>query len=107
MRVLLLHLDGKLPNLALMLIAAYHRALGDHVELRMVETAADLQPQLGDPVWDRVYGSLIFEWTRPLAFEAQRLSRRRVYTAWDNEDDERTFFRGLDRLKAHGISPDS
>jgi hypothetical protein len=26
-----------------------------------------------------------------------------VYTAWDNEDDERTFFRGLDRLKAHGI----
>lgn len=249
-RVLLLHLDGKLPNLALMRIAAHHRALGDRVELRHAETPADLQPRLGDPAWDRVYGSLIFEWTRPLAIEAQRLypgielggtgwdfeggvqirrtdlradvaarspdysvyprfensigfaqrgcrfqcsfcvvprkegkvvsvsgleaiwrggdhpkqvilldndffgnpnwraviadaqrigieiaviqginarllndeqaaaiasvrwmaedfSRRRVYTAWDNEDDERTFFRGLDRLKAHGVSPDS
>lgn len=248
--VLLLHLDGKLPNLALMRLHAYHRALGDQVELREVETIEDLQPRLGDPAWDRVYGSLIFERTRPLAREAQRLypgielggtgwdfehgvqvrktelpadvaaaspdysgypwfansigfaqrgcrfqcsfcvvprkegrvaqvstleaiwrggahprrvvlldndffgnplwreviadakrlgiaiaviqginarllsdeqaaaiasvrwmaedfSRRRVYTAWDKEDDERTFFRGLDRLKAHGISPDS
>jgi hypothetical protein len=250
--VLLLHLDGdaKLPNLALMRLAAHHRALGDQVELREIGTVADLQPRLGDPVWGRVYGSLIFEWTRPLAREAQRLypgielggtgwdfedgvqirrtdlptdvatlppdysvypwfvnsigfaqrgcrfqcsfcvvprkegkvvpvsgleaiwrggnhprrvvlldndffgnphwreviadakrldiaiaviqginartlndeqaaaiasmrwmaddfSRRRVYTAWDNEDNERTFFRGLDLLKAHGISPDS
>jgi hypothetical protein len=246
--VLLLHLDGKMPNLALMRLAAYHRALGDRVDLRQVASAADLQPRLGDPTWGHVYGSLIFERTRPLAvaaqaaypklelggtgwdfeggvqirntklpagaeeltpdysvypwFEhsigfaqrgcrfscsfcvvprkegkvrsvgsletiwrgpphparlvlldndffgnpqwrdviahAQRLdiaiaviqginarllsdeqaaaiasvrwmaddfSRRRVYTAWDNEDDERTFFRGLDRLKAHGIKP--
>lgn len=250
MKVLLWHLDGKLPNVALMRLAAHHRALGHQVELREAETVADLQPRLGDPAWDRVYGSLIFEWTRPLAVEARRLhpgielggtgwdfeggvqtrrtdlppdvaaiapdysvypwfensigftqrgcrracsfcvvprkegqvvpvsglealwrggdhprrvvlldndffgnplwreviadakrlgiaiaviqginartlndeqaaaiasvrwmaadfSRRRVYTAWDNEDDERTFFRGLDRLKAHGISPDS
>jgi hypothetical protein len=247
MKVLLWHLDGKLPNLALMHLAAHHRALGDQVELRQAETASDLQPRLGDPAWGRVYGSLIFEWTRPLAREAERLypsiqlggtgwdfedgvqirrtdlppevaavapdyrvyprfehsigfsqrgcrfqctfcvvprkegkvvpvsgleaiwrgrggvilldndffgnpqwpeviadakrldiaiaviqginartlndkqaaaiasvrwmadnfERRRVYTAWDNEDDERTFFRGLDRLKAHGISPDS
>jgi hypothetical protein len=250
MNVLLLHLDGKLPNLALMRLAAHYRALGDQVELREVDTVADLQPRLGDPVWDRVYGSLIFEWTRPLATAAQHIypgielggtgwdfedgtqvrktdlpgdiaatppdysvypwfensigfaqrgcrractfcvvprkegrvvsvsglealwrggehprrvilldndffgnplwrdviadarrlgiaiaviqginartlndeqaaaiasvrwmaedfSRRRVYTAWDAEDDERTFFRGLDRLKAHGISPDS
>ena len=32
--VLLWHLDGRLPNLALMRIAAHHRALGDTVELR-------------------------------------------------------------------------
>lgn len=34
MNVLLLQLDGKLPNLALMRIAAHHRAQGDAVELR-------------------------------------------------------------------------
>lgn len=250
MRVLFLHLDGKMPNLALMRLMAYHLALGDVVELRIIEDVADLQPRLGDVAFDRVYGSLIFERTRPLAHEALRIypqielggtgwdfedgvqirktdlpaevaacapdysgypafvnsigfaqrgcrfacsfcvvprkegkvvpvsgleaiwrgpghpkrvvlldndffgnpnwreviadakrlgiaiaviqginarllsdeqaaaiasvrwmaddfSRRRVYTAWDKEDDERTFFRGLDRLKAHGITPDA
>jgi hypothetical protein len=29
MNILLLHLDGKLPNLALIRVAAHHRALGD------------------------------------------------------------------------------
>ena len=32
--VLVWHLDGRLPNLALMRLAAHHRALGDTVELR-------------------------------------------------------------------------
>jgi hypothetical protein len=35
-RVLLWHLDGRLPDLALMRLAAYHRAPGDVVELRRV-----------------------------------------------------------------------
>jgi hypothetical protein len=71
--VLLLHLDGVLPNLALMRLAAHHRVVGDRVELRMVRRVAAIQPRLGDPIWDRVYGSLIFEKTRPLAVEAERL----------------------------------
>jgi hypothetical protein len=41
MRVLLLHLDGKLPNLALMRIAHHHRALGHEVTLRRAGNAAD------------------------------------------------------------------
>jgi hypothetical protein len=87
MKVLLWHLDGKLPNLALMRLAAHHRALGDQVELRQAETASDLQPRLGDPAWGRVYGSLIFEWTRPLAREAERLypSIQLGGTGWDFE----------------------
>ena len=258
MRVLLWHLDGKLPNLALMRLAGYHRERGDAVELRKVSDPdelhprafAEVEPRFGDPRWDRVYASAIFERTRPLAervaalypgaqlggtgwdfrggiqlrrtdlpadvaaaapdysvypsfkyslgfaqrgcrfkcpfcvvprkegkvvsasgleaiwrggdhppkvilldndffgnplwreviadalrlgiaiaviqginartlndeqaaaiasvrWMADDFSRRRVYTAWDDEDDERTFFRGLDCLKAHGISPDS
>jgi hypothetical protein len=59
--VLLWHLDGRLPNLALMRLAAHHRALGDTVELRR-----------GTPsrlLWDQpthVYGSLLFTRSRPL-----------------------------------------
>ena len=59
--VLAWHLDGRLPNLAVMRLAAHHRALGDTVELRP-----------GPPsrlLWDRpthVYGSLLFTRSRPL-----------------------------------------
>jgi hypothetical protein len=41
-RVLLWHLDGRLPNLALMRLAAHHRALGDVVELRRVNNSSAL-----------------------------------------------------------------
>ncbi len=75
MKVLLWHLDGRLPNLALMRIAAHHRARGDEVELRRItnltaldpEAFAEVEPRFGDPRWGRVYASAIFERTRPLA----------------------------------------
>jgi hypothetical protein len=60
-RVLLFQLDGKIPNIALMRIAAHHRRLEDRVEFRWT----------GNPerfLWDkpdRVYGSAIFEKTKP------------------------------------------
>lgn len=73
-RILLWHLDGWLPNLALMRIAAHHRALGAVVELRRVSNGSSLdakawreiEPRFGDPAWDRVYASAIFERSRPL-----------------------------------------
>ena len=70
--MLLLHFDGSLPNLALMRIAAHHRALGAYVELRHAMRLPAVQPRLGDPTWDLVYGSLIFEKSRPLADAARR-----------------------------------
>lgn len=72
MNVLLLQFDGKLPNLALMRLAAHHRALGDTVTLRRAANIPSVQRQLWDPSWDAVYGSLIFESTRPVAEEARR-----------------------------------
>lgn len=98
--VLLLHLDGtpdraadrvrkyKFPNLALMKLLAHHRALGHEVELREVQTAEDLQPRLSDPRRDLVYGSLIFEWTRPLALAARHIYPDIVLggTGWDFKD---------------------
>lgn len=53
MNVLLLHLDGKLPNIALMRVAAHHRALGDSVTLRRVGNKGRLeavQAHLGDAI---------------------------------------------------------
>ncbi len=72
MNVLLLQLDGKLPNLALMRIAHWHTERGHDVELRRAGNARAVSPRFGDPVWDRVYGSLIFESTRGLAEYAMK-----------------------------------
>ena len=64
--VLLLQLDGKIPNLALMRIGAHHWDRGDCVVLRRAANAAALERGLWDR-FDRVYASLIFTRTRPLA----------------------------------------
>lgn len=61
MIVLLFQLDGKIPNIALMRIAAHHQALGDEVSLRW---GAQPMRELWDNP-DRVYASAIFEKTRP------------------------------------------
>jgi hypothetical protein len=63
--VLLLHLDGDLPNIALMRIAAHHRTLGDALTLRRAESVEDVEPNLGDD-FARVYASAIFKKTSPL-----------------------------------------
>lgn len=85
MNVLLLQLDGKWPNIALMRLAAYHRQRGASVVLRRAGNGRALQPQFDDPVWERVYGSLIFEGTRPLAEDARRVYPEIVLggTGWD------------------------
>lgn len=66
MRVLLFQLDGKLPNLALMSIAAHHRDRGDDVELRHVRRPENVERDLFDAP-DKVYVSCIFERSRPVA----------------------------------------
>ena len=66
MRALLFQLDGKIPNLALMRLAAHHRRQGDAVEL--FKTG---QPER--TLWDAqeppgvVYGSMLFLKTKPAA----------------------------------------
>jgi hypothetical protein len=67
MKVLLFQLDGKIPNLALMRIAAHHKALGDDVTLRVAGNQQAIERHLWEAPPDRVYGSAIFESTRPLA----------------------------------------
>jgi hypothetical protein len=85
MNVLLLQLDGKLPNLALMRLAAHYRQRGARVVLRRAGNCRTVAPQFDEPAWDHVYGSLIFESTRPVAVEAQRQYPAIVLggTGWD------------------------
>ena len=59
--VRLTHLDGKLPNLALMKLAHWHKAQGDAVSL-----ARTPSPSMFEPRYDQVYGSAIFGWTLPV-----------------------------------------
>ncbi len=84
MRVLLLQLDGKLPNLALMRLAAHHRANGDEVELRHAPSVGAVERRLGD-AFDAVYASLIFEKTRPVAEALRKVYSRVILggTGWD------------------------
>lgn len=84
MKVLLFQLDGKLPNVALMRIAAHHRERGDDVELRKIGNAVALERELWDEP-DYVYGSLIFERTRSLGQRLQTIYPDAVIggTGWD------------------------
>jgi hypothetical protein len=66
LRVLLLQLDGKLPNIALMRIAAHCRPYADDIAFRHCPRvkAVESSDWRG---FDRIYASLIFERTRPVA----------------------------------------
>src|SRR6516164_2431596 len=59
MRIRITHIDGKLPNLALMRLAHFHRQRGDEIYF-----AKSITPQLFEPSYDRVYGSAIFSFSQ-------------------------------------------
>jgi hypothetical protein len=59
-RVRLTQLDGKLPNLALMKLAHWHRSRGDEVTLTRRP-----ERDLFEPEYDVVYGSAIFAFSAP------------------------------------------
>jgi len=59
MRVRLTQLDGKLPNVALMKLSAWHKSRGDEVCF-----SKSWRRDLFEADYDRVYGSCIFGWTK-------------------------------------------
>ena len=54
MRIGLIDIDGKMPNLALMKLSAWHKARGDDVELTLPILAS---------IYDKVYMSKVFTWS--------------------------------------------
>lgn len=89
MSILLIQLDGKLPNIALMRIAAHYT--GDEVVL-----ARGGERGLWDEDWDRVYASAIFEKTRPAI--------ARVLREYPDAIIGGTGFNLTARLEDHGIT---
>jgi hypothetical protein len=65
--VRLTQLDGKLPNLALAKLSAYHRRKGDRVVFKR-----SAQRDLLEPTYDVVYGSAIFTRSQPLIASLKR-----------------------------------
>jgi hypothetical protein len=65
--VRLTQLDGKLPNLALMRLSAFHKAQGD-----VVHFSRSAQRGLFEPPYDVVYGSAIFDFTAKKVARFQR-----------------------------------
>lgn len=59
--VRLTHIDGKLPNLALMKLAHWHKSQGHNVVLKRSP-----QPDLFETRYDQVYASSIFRWSLAL-----------------------------------------
>lgn len=80
--VRLTQLDGKLPNLALMKLAHYHRARGDDLHF----SRSPYRDML-EPAYDRVYGSAIFSFTsdRVAKFRAE-FPQAIVGGTWDVSD---------------------
>lgn len=58
-RIRITHLDGSLPNIALMKLSHWHKARGHEVAFKRSPT-----PELWEPRYDRVYGSAIFAFSR-------------------------------------------
>lgn len=67
MIVRLTQIDGKLPNLALMKLAHWHRARGDEVHF-----SRKVHRDMLEPRYDRVYGSAIFNYSARLLTEFQQ-----------------------------------
>lgn len=71
--MLLLQLDGKIPNLALMRVARHWNERGASVELRQVRHINGVHDGMFDKHADKVYASLIFEKSKPRATELLRI----------------------------------
>ena len=84
-RNLLLQLDGKLPNLALMRLGAHLKQMGELVEFRKISSPLMLEYGLFDQPWSCVYASLIFERTRPIAERLREIYPHAIIggTGWD------------------------
>lgn len=105
MTVRLTQIDGKLPNLALMKIARYHRDRGDEIVF-----SKHVRRDMLEPIYERVYGSAIFGYSaeRVAAFK-ESFPDAIVGGTWnlfDNTTVETALSLGEDERFDYSIYPD-
>lgn len=66
MKALLIQLDGKHPNHALLRLSAHLKRKGNDVVFRRISNPRNIEAGLWDD-FDQVYASTIFDWTLPIA----------------------------------------
>ncbi|WP_333594375.1 radical SAM protein [Anaerospora hongkongensis] len=81
MRVGLIHIDGKLPNLALMKLSAWHKAQGHQVDLLKPDDVLLGQSLFAQ--WDKLYGATVFTDSRTIAERLARIGVEIGGTGWD------------------------
>lgn len=88
MKVQLIQIDGRNPNLALMRLAAHHKSLGDEVTFDLAPNLSAFKRELfEDRVYDadRVYASAIFERSRELCERLRQIRPDAIIggSGWD------------------------
>jgi hypothetical protein len=102
-RIRITHIDGRLPNLALMRLSAWHRSQGDEVRFSRL-----VARELDEPDYDRVYASAIFTKSVPelerfrTEFPEAIIGGTGTLSTATTEEIVPTQFTGLD----YGIYPD-
>ena len=69
MNILLVDVDSKIPNLALMKLSTYHKTKGDNVKIQILNKNQVENPNIGntnnrvnsDIYPNKIYGSIIFK----------------------------------------------
>jgi hypothetical protein len=99
MKVRITHIDGKLPNLALMAISAYHKNRGDEVYF-----TRDVERTLFEPQeYDRVYGSVIFKFARHRAERLRKSFPHAIIGGTGLMTDEDSKLVSIGKLKSEDI----
>ena len=103
MHVRLTHIDGKLPNLALMRLAHYHRSRGDTIYF-----TKDIDLSLFEQEYDRIYGSSIFTMSRDRVERFRKLYPRAFVggTGTDTTANLETVVPDIQNLHDYSIYPD-
>lgn len=101
MKIGLLQLDGKLPNLALMKLAKFYEEKGN--EIFFIDNKIKVCFNQGLDL--RLITDEKAEMLSKINYRDDQFKTKRIYFAWDNIKDEEIIVKGINKLISAGIKP--